>query len=334
VAWLRLVEPFDTIRRMVAVSVLMPVFSGEKYLSAAVESILSQTFGDFEFLVLDDGSTDSTLDILRAYSAQDQRLRVISRGNKGLVASLNELLGQARGEFVARMDADDIALPHRLSRQVQFLRDHVDVVCVGGSVEVIDEKARFLTTFRYPKSDEEIQERNLLGDASICHPSAMMRRDALIRIEGYDGDFFLAEDLDLWLRLGEIGKLANLDEVVLRYRFHSKSLSEKGSIRQLEVARAACERAWQRRGIQGVFSASPWRPGPSRASRHEHIVKCGWWAWKSGQRRTAAIYALRAVGEWPTHRAGWVLLACSLCRPLKRTIDSLRLIASRCAGGS
>jgi glycosyltransferase involved in cell wall biosynthesis len=314
---------------MVTVSVLMPVLNGETYLSAAVESILGQTFGDFEYLVLDDGSTDSTLDILRTYAAQDQRMRVISRGNEGLVASLNELLGHARGQFIARMDADDISLPHRFSRQVQFLQEDADVVCVGGSVEVIDDKGRLLTTFRYPKFDEEIQGRNLSGNASICHPSAMMRRDAVIRIEGYDGDFFLAEDLDLWLRLGEIGKLANLDDVILRYRFHSTSLSEQGSVTQLEVARAACERAWQRRGIQGVFSGLPWRPGPGRASRHEHLVKCGWWAWQSGQRRTAAVYALRAVGEWPTHRGGWVLLACTLCRPLKRMIDSLRVIASR-----
>jgi glycosyltransferase involved in cell wall biosynthesis len=315
---------------MVAVSVLMPVHSGEKYLSAAVESILGQTYADFEFLALDDGSTDSTLDILRAYAARDPRLRVISRENKGVAASLNELLDQARGEFVARMDADDIALPQRFSRQVQFLRDNLDVVCVGGSAEVIDEQGRFLTTLSYPRSDQEIQERNLSGDASICHPSAMMRRDALVRIEGYDGDFFPAEDLDLWLRLGEIGKLANLDEVVLRYRFHSMSVSGRGSIEQLAFARAACERAWQRRGTLQEFKASPWRPG----SPYEHLLTCGWWAWHSGQRRTAGIYALRALREYPTRRGGWVLLACTLCRRLKWTIDSVRLIASRCASGS
>ena len=305
-------------------SVLMAVFNGEKYLSASVESILGQTFGDFEFLVLDDGSTDSTSVVLNRYAAQDRRLRVISRNNEGLIASLNELLGYAQGEFVARMDADDIALPERFSKQVRFLRDHQEVVCVGGGVEFIDEKGRFIRTLHYPTHDEEIQQRNLSGDTAICHPAAMMRRDALIQAKGYDHDFCLAEDLDLWLRLGEIGKVANLEEVVLRYRFHSGSVSEQGSATQLEVARAACERAWQRRGIQREFRAVPWRPGPSRASRHKHVLKLGWWAMHSRQRRTAVIYALRAVKEWPAHRGGWVLLVYATCGPLRGLIDSFR----------
>jgi glycosyltransferase involved in cell wall biosynthesis len=302
---------------MVTVSVLMAVYNGEKYLSAAVESILGQTFLDFEFLILDDGSTDSTSHILRKYAAQDQRLHVISRENKGLVASLNELLGHARGRFIARMDADDISLPHRLSQQVQFLQDHVDVVCLGGSVEFIDDEGRLLQTLRYPKSDEQIQQRVLAGFTDICHPSAMMSREALIRVGGYDSTFFLAEDLDLWLRLGETGKLANLDEVVLRYRFHSASLSGRASSKQLEVARAACERAWQRRGIKGEFKLSPWRPGPGKRSQHEYMLCCGWWAWRSRQRRTAASYALRAIRKRPTAPSGWKLLASALCRPVK-----------------
>jgi hypothetical protein len=308
---------------MATVSVLMAVFNGEEYLSAAIESILRQTFTDFEFLVLDDGSTDSTLRILRRYAEHDRRLRVITRRNEGLVASLNELLGLARGDFVARMDADDVALPERFAMQVRFLRDHSEVVCVGGSVDIIDEKGRLLQTLHYPIQDEEVQEGNLSGHTAICHPAAMMRREALLRVRGYDDDFRFAEDLDLWLRLGEIGKLANLEDTVLRYRFHGASVSEQESLRQLDVARAACERACQRRGVQREFSALPWRPGPSRTSRHEHLLTCGWWAWQNGQLRTAAIYALRALRERPTHQAGW-LLACSVFRPLKRIKDALR----------
>ena len=313
---------------MVTVSVLMAVWNGEKYLSLSMDSILAQTFTDFELLVLDDGSTDSTLDILRKYAARDHRVRVITRENRGLVASLNELLGQANGQFVARMDADDISLPNRFSLQVQFLRDHPDVVCVGGNVEVIDEKGRLLTTFRYADSDEEIQERNLSGQTGICHPSATMRRDALVRAQGYDSHFFPAEDLDLWLRLGEIGKLANLQDIVLRYRFHASSVSEQASHVQLDVARAACQRAWQRRGIQREFKAAAWRPGPGRASQYEHMLKFGWWAWHSQQHRTAASYAIQAIRIWPLKRRGWFLLACSLWKPLKPMLDAVRDRAS------
>lgn len=309
---------------MVTVSVLMAVFNGEKYLSASIESILGQTFGDFEFLILDDGSTDSTVAILNRYAEHDGRIRIISRPNEGLIASLNELLGCAQGEFVARMDADDVALPERFSKQVQFLRNHRDVVCVGGAIEFIDSKGRFLRSLHYPSHDEDLQERNLCGECAICHPASMMRRESLIRIKGYDHDFRLAEDLDLWLRLGEIGRLANLDDVVLRYRLHSASVSEQGSARQLEVARAACERAWQRRGIQREFTGRPWRPGPTRGSRHEHVLKRGWWAFHSGQRRTATIYALRAVRESPSRRGGWVLLAYATAGPLRRLFDLLR----------
>jgi glycosyltransferase involved in cell wall biosynthesis len=309
---------------MVAVSVLMPVWNGAKFLSQSLNSVLAQTFTDFELLILDDGSTDDTPNILSAYMIQDRHVHVITRENRGLVASLNELLDHARGEFVARMDADDISLPNRFLRQVQFLRDNPDVVCVGGNVEAIDDEGRFLTTFEYAADDEEIEERNLVGIASICHPAAMMRREALVRVNGYDADFFPAEDLDLWLRLGEIGKLANLSEAILRYRFHASSISEQAGQRQCELAYAACERAWRRRGIQRQFEGSASRPAPSRGSRHEHLLKCGWWAWKSEQRRTAASYALRAIAAFPQRRGGWFLLACALVKPLKPMLDAMR----------
>ena len=303
--------------RMVTVSVLMPVFNGGGYLSAAIESILRQTFTDFEFLVLDDGSTDATPDILRKYARQDERLRVISRGNRGLVASLNELLGHAQGRFVARMDADDISLQHRFYRQVQFLDDRVDVVCLGGDVEVIDESGRTLTIWKYHRDDEQIQERQLTGHAGVCHGTAMMRREVLVGIGGYDARYALAEDLDVSLRLSDVGKLANLGEVLYKFRLHSESLSEQAALAQHQAARSACERAWERRGIQGEFKSAPWRPGPGSVSQHEYMLRCGWWAWRSGQRRAAASYALRAIRKRPAAPSGWKLLASALCRPVK-----------------
>jgi hypothetical protein len=160
--------------------------------------------------------------------------------------------------------------------------------------------------------------------SAVCHPSAMIRRDALLSVHGYDDRYALAEDLDLWLRLGELGKLANVDDTVLRYRFHASSVSERASREQLAVARAACERAWRRRGIHREFRADPWRPGPDQSSRYQHIIRRGWWAWSSGHRRTAASYACRAIAMGPLGHDGWLLLACTICKPLKPILDALR----------
>src|SRR5262249_31043112 len=122
----------------------MPVYNARPYLAAAVESILAQTFHDFELLMLDDGSTDGSRAILERYAARDARLRLWSRRNTGYVIALNELLSRARGELLARMDADDVALPQRFAQQVAYLRSHPDVVCAGTAVHLIDAAGRFL----------------------------------------------------------------------------------------------------------------------------------------------------------------------------------------------
>ncbi|MFM7428015.1 MAG: glycosyltransferase family 2 protein, partial [Elainella sp.] len=234
---------------MPLISVLMPVYNAQRYLPRAVESILHQSLGDFEFLILDDGSTDRSLAILQRYAQQDARIRLLSRANRGLVVSLNQLLELAQGELIARMDADDIALPDRFAQQVAFLQQHPQVVCVGGAQDWIDEAGRIL--LRHPEAEQnaEIQELALTGRTPINHPSALIRTAALRQVGGYDAAFYPAEDLDLWLRLGEIGELANLKATVLQYRQHSQSISEQQQARQIERQRAACQRAWQRRGI-------------------------------------------------------------------------------------
>lgn len=306
---------------MPLVSVLLPVFNGERYLRAALDSVLAQTFSDFELLLLDDGSTDRTLAIARSYARLDPRVRVHTRGNRGLVATLNELLALARGEFAARMDADDVCLADRLERQVAWLRAHPRVVCVGGDHELIDERGRRLTTVRTLLHDAEIQQQALRGHGSICHPSAMMRTEALRRIGGYRAEFYPAEDLDLWLRLGEVGELANLRGAVLRYRLHTQSISESAAEgRQRAAGRRCCEDAWRRRGLRDVpFDATePWRPGSERASRLRFLLRYGWWAFNSAERGTCLAYGLKAVGHSPLSRDAWVLLAAGLVKPSPR----------------
>jgi glycosyltransferase involved in cell wall biosynthesis len=299
---------------MVAVSVLLPVYNGERYLRDAVGSVLSQGFTDFELLLLDDGSTDRSLEIMQGFANGDSRVRVISRENRGLVATLNQLVGEARGELLARMDADDICLPDRLQRQVDFLAAHPEVVCVGGDVELIDDAGRFLTVLRMVHDDASIQGQALEGHTTICHPCALMRRSAVQAVGGYHAEFYPTEDLDLWLRLGEVGQLANLSGPVLRYRLHGSSISGSDAVKQRAAARRSCEDAWRRRRLSGrSFEANaPWRPTADRRSQHQFMLRYGWWAFNSAQRHTSIIYGLRAVRLQPFASQGWRLLACAL----------------------
>jgi glycosyltransferase involved in cell wall biosynthesis len=312
---------------MPSVSVLMPVYNAEPYLAEAVESILGQTFADFEFLIVNDGSTDRSRTILERYAARDGRIRLSSRPNTGHTVALNELLDLASGELLARMDADDVALPQRLARQVDYLREHRDVVCVGTAVHFIDEAGRFLRNGHPAMDHEAIQRRALAGDCPLNHPSIMMRRAAVLAVGGYRPEFQPAEDLDLWLRLGEVGRLTNLPEVLMKYRQHERSFSEKHQRLQLERSAAAVLAACQRRGIpQREIVVAPWRP-TGRRSRMQTYIGYGRRGLERSDYRMALHYALRAVAQAPWEPGGWRLLARILRRLLVRALRPPRTSA-------
>jgi glycosyltransferase involved in cell wall biosynthesis len=206
------------------ISVLMPVYNAERYLDEAVQSILGQTFADFEFIIIDDGSTDGSLKILRGYEARDARIRLISRPNTGFCIALSESVSLARGEFIARMDSDDSSLPDRFEHQIAFLRSHPNVVAVGGEVSWVDQDGDVIRNFCAGHTHEELDAAQMRGVSGvITHPAVMLRRYALLEIGGYRNELEPAEDFDLFLRLAEHGRLANLDRLVLRYRIHAAS---------------------------------------------------------------------------------------------------------------
>lgn len=217
-----------------AISVAMSVYNGERFLAPAIESILGQTFGDFEFLILDDGSTDATQRMISEYAARDSRVRPIIRENRGLVASLNELLHAAEAPVVARMDADDISKPERFARQIAFLNANPDHGVVGSWAEDIDENG---TPYRvtgndHPKTHEEFLEHIEKGWPLICHPVAMFRRDVVLSIGGYHAAFRHCEDYDLWLRLASVTRLANIPERLIRYRHYENQVSSRHATEQ------------------------------------------------------------------------------------------------------
>lgn len=240
---------------MPPITVALTVYNAERFLAEAVESVLAQTFTDFEFLALDDGSSDRSLAMLLAYQSKDDRLRVISRENRGQVPSLNELIPQAKGTYIARMDADDICLPRRLEQQIDFMRSNPDHAVVGGWTEYMNVSGLPIGVVETPCSHDEIDQAHLDIKCSICHSTAMIDRDVLIKVGGYRPDFAPAEDLDLWLRLAEIAKVANIPECVLRYRLHPSSLSELHGAKQRTNMVRACQSAWVRRHMD--YGRSP-----------------------------------------------------------------------------
>ncbi len=214
------------------VSVVMSVFNGEPFLRTAVESILNQTMSEFEFIVINDGSIDDSEAILDSYRKADSRIRVTTQENRGLVESLNRGCALASGKYIARMDADDIAVCDRLQQQITFMDEHPDVGLLGGAIEYIDASGRVFRSCRHPLGDEAIRDAMDRLEGSFCHPATVMRKDIFKLAGGYRASFFGAEDYDLWLRIGGRSKLANLAEVVLQYRIHPGQISQKKLVQQ------------------------------------------------------------------------------------------------------
>ena len=206
------------------VSVVMSVFNGEKFLAEAIDSILNQSWGDFEFIIIDDGSKDNSARIIDTYAKQDARIRSYHQQNVGLIDSLNRGCTLARGKYIARMDADDIACHNRLALQVDFLERHERTGVVGGQVHYIDRTGRILGTAHLPTTNSEIQSE-LRSNSVLVHPTVLMRRVALLGAGGYRKAFVAAEDYDLWLRIADTWELANLGRITLKYRHHSDKVS-------------------------------------------------------------------------------------------------------------
>ena len=224
---------------MPRISVVMAVFNGERFLSEAIASILSQTFPDFEFIIIDDGSTDPSFEIMQAYAKQDNRIRVIVNGkNLGLANSLNIGIANAKGEFIARMDADDISFPDRLDKQVNFLSTHRDIMILGGSQIIIDQDGNPGSQISFSIQPSVLRWNMLLGNGMIIsHPSVMARRDYLLSIGGYS-DLRAAQDFELWSRLFEKDFLPihNLLDPILYYREHDQTITKANKSLQEETA--------------------------------------------------------------------------------------------------
>ncbi|MDD5135621.1 MAG: glycosyltransferase, partial [Phycisphaerae bacterium] len=212
---------------MPLVTVLLPVYNGERFLAEAIKSVLSQTFCDFELLIVDDGSTDHSAGIIKSFD--DPRIRVIqNKVRLKLSGALNRGMDNARGAYIARMDADDICIPGRLAVQVDYMNGHPDVGICGGWVEAFGEHPSSGTIFKYPLTSTEIKA-SLLFDNPFAHPSLIFRRDFFDRHNlRFDGSFYPAEDYELWIRALDSCQAENIPVVLLKYRLHGNSMTLSG----------------------------------------------------------------------------------------------------------
>lgn len=215
-----------------ALSVAMSVHNGASHLTLAIESILTQTFTDFEFLILNDGSSDASADIIDSYAARDPRIRAIHRENCGLIFSLNQLVEESKAPLIARMDADDICMPERFAKQMAFMAANPDYGVVGTWTSDIDEHG---DRFHISGADHPTDHDAFLASidtSMMCHPSVIMRRDLVRSVGGYHDAFTHCEDYDLWLRLASVTKLCSIAERLVQYRHWSNQVSNRFAYKQ------------------------------------------------------------------------------------------------------
>jgi glycosyltransferase involved in cell wall biosynthesis len=294
------------------VSVIIPVYNGARFLSAAIESVLAQTFSNFEIIAVNDGSTDDSKRILDWAAAADRRIRVLSRLNTGIVGALNDGIAVARGNLICRMDADDISLPERLEKQVAYLARHPESVAVGTDVLYTDPEGAPLVR-HYPAEDHDgIMAELLNGNGgALIHPTITVRRRSLEQVGGYRARYQWIEDVDLYLRLSEKGRLANLPEVHLHYRQHLSSVNKVCPNRDL----ICLELVNARRAVLGMTPLTGVCEGqqPRRVAdwrRH--------WAFDAARGSnwaTARKNARKALLAAPFDRRNWRCLKYILSRP-------------------
>jgi glycosyltransferase involved in cell wall biosynthesis len=291
------------------ITVLMPAYNAELYIKEAVESILNQTFRNFEFLIINDGSTDKTLAILQSFN--DSRIRIINQENKGLIDTLNLGIGEAKADIVARMDADDVSYPQRLERQLAFFKKHPDYVLQGSEADIIDKDGEFVYKLTPAGFDDDNVRAEVDKECPFIHPSVMFRKEAVLRAGGYPKNALTFEDHLLWKKMLSFGKVQNLKEVLVAYRFNPGSVTidekwrgkEFSALRRkaLEQGYVSDEDADRLKGIIASQNFGSFK----QAAYHTTIAKKFLWTNPDGAK--ARYNLLQAIKHYPQSREPYIL---------------------------
>jgi glycosyltransferase involved in cell wall biosynthesis len=299
----------------------MPVFNSAAYVEEALASVQAQEFDDFELVVIDDGSTDGSTDILKAFAAREPRMRLISRTNRGLIRTRNQLLEEASGEFIAWMDSDDRSHPARLGRLIATFDADERLVCVGSNVETIDPDGAILGVEFYPSDHDAICTDQMRG-AGFRFPSTMLRRSAALRVGGFREPFKIGEDFDFLLRVTEYGRVGNVPEISYFYRQHLLSTVTAFGVNWpryrdtiLSLARERRE-GGQDRLQRGEMVTIPEAKTDDR-SKYVPNVLLSWadGALHYGDRPRAFRYTLEAIRAAPSRVGAWRFLLRLLLKP-------------------
>jgi GT2 family glycosyltransferase len=288
------------------VSVVMAVCNGERFVREAIESLRNQTSKDFELIVVDDGSTDATPRIVEDLRARDDRIRLHSQSNTGYPDALNVGWGLARGEYVAILDADDLAEPGRLERQRAYLDEHPDVGVVGGALLLVTADGRPFYVASYPTDAAGVLE-GLQTHCPVGHTAVLMRRSILEEVGGYRSTIPLAEDYDLWLRVSERYPIVNLPDIVGRYRMHGDNESHAIRDGAASMVRARADAAERRNEPQQAQSVE---------LAEAELALALWWA---------EVSALAGTGWRGRERQAWRLAREAARRTRDPTASSARV---------
>ena len=297
-----------------SVTVLMPAYNAGLYIREAMESVLAQTFTDFEFFIFDDGSTDVTPAILAAFD--DPRIRLVSRPNRGLIATLNEGLAAASAPLIARMDADDISLPERLQQQVAFMGAHPDYVLLGSDVVYTDREGRPIMRINAGGySDEELRS-NFHTRCPLFHPSVIFRKEVVLDAGGYPAGALLFEDWLLWKEVMERGKAAVLPEALVHMRLNPESVTVDEKWRGPEFAAIRQRALWrgsvtpeEAMRLEEIVRGQDFKKF-KEASYHVLVGKK--YLWDNPQPALARKAFAAALKSYPTQLSTWALFAASL----------------------
>ena len=299
------------------VSVLIPVYNCGPYLDEALWSVRRQTYSDFEVVVVNDGSTDDSLAVLRRHADEDSRIVVLDRPNGGIVVALNAGLAACRGELIARMDGDDVTVPNRLALQVEAMDRDPSLAAVGGQAVLTDAAGRVTGRVDYPLDHGEIDAFSIeRGSCGMLHPTTMFRTSVLREVGGYRDAYRYAEDLDLYLRLAERHRLANLAQVLLRWRRHDDSVCTRLTAWQARSGEAAIRDAARRRGGAAQF----------RRALSDHAYRASWLTGDEGKVLSAARYALKSWARRPLNPRGPRALVRALVRGMSSAAPGGRAV--------
>jgi len=226
------------------ISVIMPIYNCDKYLEEALVSIIIQTYKDFEVIAINDGSTDSSLEILEKYAKFDNRIKIISQKNSGIVNALNNGIKIAKGEYIARMDGDDVSFSNRFADQVKVLDKNLEAVLVAGDFEIINEKSEYIYREVVVPDDDFIQRAFYLRNA-IAHGSVMFRKSIVEKIGLYSSTCGPTEDMELWMRLTKVGKFLATGTSVYKWRVNQNGITSNNNLESICHAIRHIETRWK-----------------------------------------------------------------------------------------